>query len=473
LAISLAESLRFWLARTELMARRHPRTVSSAVATLLLGTAVTAMGVAPLALVDTSAPPQRLVTQMLQPERLQPQIEAMDLSTLSLHRSDTTRRGDTVDSLLKRLGVDDPQAAAFLRSDAMTQQILQGHDGKLIRAELKHAAGSALLQRLVVKGPPASAERRESHYSRISIERTDQGLQAHAEELPLQAEARLGSGTIETSLFAAADDAGLPDAVTVRMAEIFGSDIDFRRELRRGDTFAVVYESLSADGEPASWLPEAGRVLAARFINKGERHEAIWFQGGSERGAYYGANGLSKTRSFLSSPLTFSRVSSGFAMRFHPILQKWRAHLGVDYAAPTGTPVRAVGQGEVEFAGVQNGYGNVVVVKHSQERSTVYAHLSRIDVRQGAKISQGATLGAVGATGWATGPHLHFEFKVKGQQMDPVQIARSSETVALTAEARARFQQTARAALDQLNAVDLSVASRAGSAPGAALALSR
>ena len=141
----------------------------------------------------------------------------------------------------------------------------------------------------------------------------------------------------------------------------------------------------------------------------------------------------------MSSPLAFSRMTSGFAMRFHPILQTWRAHLGVDLGAPTGTPVRTVGNGVVTFAGVQNGYGNVITIGHSGGRETVYAHLSRIDVTKGANVTQGAVIGAVGATGWATGPHLHFEFKVKGQQVNPAEIARASEANELSPAARARF----------------------------------
>jgi murein DD-endopeptidase MepM/ murein hydrolase activator NlpD len=193
-------------------------------------------------------------------------------------------------------------------------------------------------------------------------------------------------------------------------------------------------------------------VRAARFDNDGHTHEAVWFQDGDQRGGYYGPDGQSKARMFLASPLAFSRVTSGFSMRFHPILQQWRAHLGVDYGAPTGTPVRTVGAGTVEFAGVQNGYGNVVIVRHAGDRSTVYAHLSRIAVARGASVSQGDTLGAVGSTGWATGPHLHFEFKFGSRQVDPVKVARGSEAVTLTAEARPRFNAIAATARDQLTA---------------------
>ena len=160
----------------------------------------------------------------------------------------------------------------------------------------------------------------------------------------------------------------------------------------------------------------------------------------SSKGAYFDLTGRSKTRAFLASPLAFSRVTSGFAMRFHPIHKTWRAHLGVDFGAPTGTPVRTVGEGVVNFAGVQNGYGNVVQIQHAGDRQTVYAHLSRIDVRKGQRVEQGQLIGAVGATGWATGPHLHFEFKVKGQQVDPMVVARASEALQLSPQALASFR---------------------------------
>jgi murein DD-endopeptidase MepM/ murein hydrolase activator NlpD len=196
-------------------------------------------------------------------------------------------------------------------------------------------------------------------------------------------------------------------------------------------------------------------VLAARFINQGKAHEALWFQDGNERGAYYAPDGRNKARSFLASPLAFSRVSSGFAMRMHPIHQTWRAHLGVDYAAAAGTPVRAVSEGAVEFAGVQGGYGNVVVVRHGNNRSTLYAHLSRIGVQKGQHISQGQPLGQVGSTGWATGPHLHFEFKLDGRQMDPVKMARNSEAQVLSAASRRGFELQVHDAQAQLAAAEL------------------
>jgi murein DD-endopeptidase MepM/ murein hydrolase activator NlpD len=192
-------------------------------------------------------------------------------------------------------------------------------------------------------------------------------------------------------------------------------------KLKEGATFSVVYESLAADGEPVTWgNASAGRVLAAEFVNKNAAYSAMWFKDGEGKGSYFGLDGQSKQRTLLSSPLEFSRVTSGFAMRMHPILNTWKQHNGVDYGAPQGTPVRTVGDGVVEFAGWQNGYGNVVHVKHNGDLTTVYAHLSRIEVRKGQHVDQGQSLGAVGMTGWATGPHLHFELKVHDLQVNPL-----------------------------------------------------
>jgi hypothetical protein len=170
------------------------------------------------------------------------------------------------------------------------------------------------------------------------------------------------------------------------------------------------------------------------------------------KGGYYNLAGESLRRAFLTSPMAFSRVTSGFSMRFHPILQTWRAHLGVDYGATTGTPVRTVGDGVVEFAGVQNGYGNVVMVKHSGGNSTLYAHLSKINVRPGQRVQQGENVGLVGATGWATGPHLHFEFRVNGVHKDPLTLARSHAAVPLAAAYKPLFDQSAQLVRAQLSA---------------------
>lgn len=437
------------LDRANGLLQRHPRRLTGVVVSLLLGSAVTAFGVAPMA-PDASALPRRILTESVNPASLDAQLQALETHALELYRSDLTRAGDTADTILGRLGIDDPEAAAFMRRDPIARTLLEGRAGKMVRAEIVDGR----LVSMVARSAAASAEQMGTHFTRLTINRSDSGLRARVEQAQLDTQLKLGSGTIVTSLFAAADESGLPDAVTVQLAELFGSDIDFRRELKRGDTFSVLYETLTADDEPVLWNQAVGRVLAAQFVNAGKIHDAIWFDEpagvGRTKGAYFGLDGRSKARMFLSSPMAFSRVTSGFAMRLHPILNTWRAHLGVDYGAPTGTAVRAVGEGTVEFAGWQNGYGNVVILKHGGDRETRYAHLSRIDVRRGQRVDQAQQVGAVGATGWATGPHLHFEFRVHGAVVDPVKIARQSEPMEISAAARSRFNEQAKAVRSQL-----------------------
>ena len=422
---------------------QHPKRVSAAVAALLLAGAGGAFAVASAVVSlgpDASLLPVREVTESVTPLPLAAQLEALDTHRFDLFRSDFSRANDTADTLLKRLGVQDSAAAAFMRADKLVSQNLLGRAGRNITVQ---ADQNNELVKLTARWSPDDS----GQFKRLVIEKQAQGFAARIESAPLQASTRLASGLIRTSLFAATDDARLPDSIGVQLAEIFSGDIDFHRALRKGDRFSLVYEALEGDGEPL----RVGRVLSAEFVNAGKTYQAMWFkEPGANKGGYYTLDGQSLRRAFLASPMEFSRVTSGFKMRFHPILQTWRAHLGVDYAAPTGTPVRTVGDGVVDFAGVQNGFGNVVFVKHNNGQVTVYAHLSRIAVRQGQRVSQGDNLGAVGATGWATGPHLHFEFRQNGRHQDPLTMARQSEAVPVTASAKPAFNQLAQSNRQQL-----------------------
>jgi murein DD-endopeptidase MepM/ murein hydrolase activator NlpD len=428
----------------------NPRKLTAAVAIGLAGFGATAYGIAAKG-PDAADLPRRIVTEDVTHDDIQSQLEALAEVDLELHRSDLTRPSDTADSLLRRLGVSDPEAAAFLRSDPVARKLLEGRAGKMVQVV---AGESGELNELVARYAAADSTLAATHFTRLKVSRVSGRLYATVETAPLASQVRLGSGTIVSSLFAATDESHIPDAIAVQLAEVFSTDVDFHRELRRGDTFSVVYEALTADGEPITWGSSGGRVLAAEFVNKGHPYSAIWFRDELGKAGYYDLDGQSKRRSFLASPMEFSRVTSGFSMRMHPILNQWRAHKGVDYGAPTGTPVRAVGDGIVEFAGWQNGYGNVIEIRHSNNRSTLYAHLSRIDVKRGQRVDQGAHIGAVGSTGWATGPHLHFEFKVAGVQRNPVAIAQSSEAVELAPAAKARFAEVASVFKSQLEAAE-------------------
>ncbi len=415
---------------------QHPKRLTAALAALLLSAgggafAVASFGPDPAELPVSTV--QENVPSLAGDDTLASLLDNMP--GYSLYRSDITRSTDTAESILERLGVADPAASAFLRSSDLVRNNLLRRTGRSLRAE---TTDDHRLQRLVARWAPDETP----NFKRLVIERgADGNFTARLESAPLSVGTRLAGGVIRSSLFAATDAANIPDNVAVQLAEIFSGSIDFRRSLRKDDHFSVVYETLEADGEPL----RTGRVLSAEFNNHGKRHDALWFQdAGAAKGTYYTLDGQSLRRAYLTSPVAFTRISSGFAMRLHPIQQTWRAHLGTDMAAPSGTPVRTVGQGVVEFAGVQNGYGNVVYVKHANQHVTVYAHLSRIDVRKGESIEQGETIGAVGATGWATGPHLHFEFRVNGQHQDPMSIARQSEPAQpVSAAGRKAFEQLA------------------------------
>ena len=316
--------------------------------------------------------------------------------------------------------------------------------------QARTSADGSLVE-LVARYPAENTEQAKTHFTRLSVSREQNHWISRIEAAAFTSHPRMASATIQTSLFSATDDARLPDSVAAQMAEIFSTDIDFHRELRKGDRFSLLYESLWADGQPVAWNDGAGRILAAEFINKGRSHHALLFDGGSGgRSGYFAADGSSKRRAFLASPMEFSRVTSGFANRFHPILQTWRQHLGVDYGAPTGTPVRSLGDGVVDFAGWRNGYGNVVEVRHGNERSTLYAHLSAMNVKKGERVSQSQRIGAVGSTGWSTGPHLHFEFRVRGQHQDPLLVARTSEPAQIDAAAKLRFTELVKVQQDKL-----------------------
>lgn len=437
--------------RVQQWVSQHHRGLVSAVVLALAGFGATAFGIAPMA-PDAADLPRHIVTESVTHTDIESQLEALAAHELELYRSDLTRSSDTADSLLRRLNVADATAAAFVRRDPVARKLLSGRAGKMVQV---HTNASGDLEELVARYPAEAPEQISTQFTRLRIIREQGRFSTHVETAPLAVQTRMGSGVILSSLFAATDEARIPDSVSTQMAEIFAADLDFHRELRQGDTFAVVYEALTADGEPITWNQSSGRVLAAQFSNSGKLHSAIWFKDAANgRGGYFDLNGQSKRRAFLTSPMQFSRVTSRFAMRLHPIQQTWKQHNGVDYGAPTGTPVRTVGDGVVEFAGWRNGYGNVVIVKHSNERSTVYAHLSRIDVKTNQHVDQGARIGAVGATGWATGPHLHFELKVKGQHQDPLIFAKASEPVTIAPGAKAQFVQVAQVVKTQLKSAE-------------------
>ena len=320
------------------------------------------------------------------------------LAPLQYVREDQFQRGDTLAGFLGRLGIEDSLIARLARAPALRAL----RPGTYVRADV------------LADGTPKSMSFMTGRDTLVRIVHEGDTFRALEEQAALETRVMMKASVIRSSLFAATDAAGIPDSIAMQLADVFGGDIDFLRDLRKGDRFSVVYELHHLGGRPV----RAGRLLAAEFVNQGRTLRAVHFGAG-----YYAPDGRNLRKAFLRAPLEFSRVSSGFGMRKHPIHTGWRAHKGIDYAAPTGTRVRAVGDAVVEYAGLKGGYGNVVVLRHNGQYSTVYAHLSRIAVRRGARIAQNDTIGFVGQTGWATGPHLHYEFRIGGEARNPFSIA--------------------------------------------------
>lgn len=325
-------------------------------------------------------------------------------------RNERILRGDTIAELLRRLNVEDPAASDYLRKDKSAEGLRRLPVGKEIQAETD-ANGALLALRYL-----------GSDASQVVIEKSGNSFMTRV--LPALAERRVQvrTGEIKSNLYAATDEVGLPDPAANQLADIFGGDIDFHRDLRKGDKFTVIYEMTYINGEAA----RTGRILSAEFVNHGQTYRAAYFQTTEYTGNYYSPEGKSMRKAFMRSPIEFSRVSSGFSKsRFHPVLNKWRAHKGVDYAAPIGTKVKVTSDGTVAFVGKQGGYGNVVMVNHQGRYTTVYGHLSRFagGLRKGQHVGQGQIVGYVGMTGMTSGPHLHYEFKQSGIQRDPLKVA--------------------------------------------------
>lgn len=254
--------------------------------------------------------------------------------------------------------------------------------------------------------------------NRLLIERTEEGFLANKELIEYEIELAKVSGVIKSSLFETVADCNEGPVLAVNLAEVFSCEINFITEIRQGDSFEVIVEKLYRDGEFNGY----GKMLAANFVNRGKPYEAFLFADKDGKLRYYNANGEALQRFLLKAPLSFTRVSSGFSMnRRHPVFGDVRPHQGVDYAAPTGTPVKAVGDGVVVRAGWGNGYGNMIVIKHAAGLESQYAHLSGFarGLGAGSKVTQGQTIGYVGATGTATGPHLDFRLKQGDHWIDP------------------------------------------------------
>ena len=358
-----------------------------------------------------------------------PQIQSIDDGSFDFWREERIGRGDTLQGLLSRLGVDGEEARQVLAGARTSPSLGRLIPGRSVLARVT-SGGQLMLFRYLV-----------SDQTLVTVTRAGGEFQIREQQVALEAREIMRSGEIEGSLFGATDAADVPDRIASEMAEALSGDIDFHKDLRRGDHFSVVYEAFYLDGQ----LVKTGRLLATEFVNQGKAYQALYFKDAQGRDGYYSPDGQSMKRAFLKSPMPFSRISSGFSSaRFHPVLQTWRAHKGIDYAAPTGTPVRAVADARINFVGVQGGYGNLVVLQHQGSYSTAYGHLSRFGkgLRRGASVAQGQVIGYVGATGVATGPHLHYEFRVNNVQKNPLALNLPT-SYPLDSRARAQFASQA------------------------------
>ena len=369
------------------------------------------MGVVAAMAVAPGAPVASIALDTVVETLATPAAEALGDDALPFAHDVRVQAGDTLPTIFARMGIADAEALAF---------VLDSKEGKAAVRELRR--GQSVTGLIHSDGRVASISLPLGDTERLRIERGVGGelrIVPQASQ-PLTALVEMRTGVIRHSLHRATDEANLPDGITSKLIELFSTEIDFHTDLHKGDRFSVVYEMLHDQGVPV----RAGRVLAAEFINRGVKHVVVLHRGTDGGEEYYTAEGRSLRQGFLRSPMEFSRITSGFGRRLHPIHKSWRAHNGVDYGAPIGTPVRAVADGVVDFADRQGGYGNLLVLRHQGKYSTAYAHLNGFarSVKPGAKIRQGDVVAYVGSTGWSTGPHLHYEIRIDDVPQDPMQI---------------------------------------------------
>ena len=403
-------------------------------------TVLTAFGVAP-----DSAPTAVASTTVVQEVPL-PEYVPQAQPPQRYVTQERVLRGDTVAALFERLGIHDDDAMRFLKADATGRALFRGLvPGRVLQAETDEDGTLSALRYFA--GPT----------SLIEVTRTPSGFAARQRAIADTPRRVYKSATIHSSLFAAADGANIPDAIAMQLVRIFSTDIDFHADLRKGDSFSVVYEMIYEAGE----LVAPGRILEARFTNAGHEYYAVLFPDEDGHDAYYSLDGSNRAKGFLRSPVEFSRISSGFGSRFHPIFKNWRQHTGVDFAAPQGTPVVASADGTVVSAGWHGGYGNAIEIRHGGSVTTLYGHLSRFasGIKAGVHVHQGERIAYVGMTGWATGPHLHYEYRVAGVFQDPLKVALPKASP-VPAQLRARFAQVAADARATIDLVSSAPAAR-------------
>ena len=394
-----------------------------------------------------ATPPEEAKAQAAAAPTAAPVEPDPGLAVPSRWRDHTVKKGEALSQVLKTLGVDKADRAKVVAAAKGTAALTKLKAGQKLRGRLDGDGGLLELQ--------LELDRK----TRVHVELRDDDYQIHTVDRPVEKRLAQTSAVIQSSLFVDGQGAGLSDAQIMELAAIFGWDVDFVLGLRPGDRFSLIYEAEYLDREKV----DDGAILAAEFVNQGRRYRAVRFEDDDGTLGYYAPDGTSKKQEFLRSPLKLARVSSGFSLsRAHPILNTRRAHKGVDYSAPTGTPVKATGAGLVTFSGQKNGYGNVIELQHGEKYTTLYGHLSRFadGLRVGEPVKQGQVIGYVGQTGLATGPHLHYEFRVAGEHRDPLST-KLPTAVPLDGQDLAAFRKRAAPLLVQLERMERTMIARA------------
>lgn len=359
------------------------------------------------------------------------------VETDPLHRTIQVANGDTLSTVFAKVG---------LPATALHQVLSSSKDAKQF-TRLK--VGQALEFKLSPDGQLERLHSKLSDLESIALEKSDKGFSFKRELVKPEVQTTYAHGVIRSSLFLSAKRAGLSHSLTMDLANVFGYDIDFAMDIREGDEFELIYEEKVVNGKQVG----TGNILSARFTNRGKTFTAVRYTNKQGTTSYYNANGESMRKAFIRTPVDFARISSRFSTgRRHPVLNKIRAHKGVDYAAPRGTPIKAAGDGRVTLAGRHGGYGNAVIIQHGQRYRTLYAHMQGFakGMRNGASVKQGQIIGYIGTTGLSTGPHLHYEFQINGVHVDPLsQKLPMADPIARNE--KARFMQLSKPLMAQMD----------------------
>lgn len=350
------------------------------------------------------------------------QADQLSNADQTVYTTAHVRANDTVESLLRRLQVTDPQQLRQLSAKADLRALVTGDPGRVVSAQVSNLGELQSLQgRLPGLKPATDGAKGAREWRQLTVKATAQGWDVQTQARIVQPALHVASGVVKSTFFAAADAAGLPHSVATQLVNVFATQIDFRRSLHSGDRFNVVYRVYQAQGQTLA----DGRLVSAQFVNQGHDYRTVWFdaKGDEKASGYYAPNGDSLGRSFLLSPLPYDRVTSGWGWRTNPVMHFHEFHKGIDLAVPVGTPVKTIADGRVVYAGWGTGYGKYVKVEHPGGFATIYSHLSAFKVHVGEQVKQSQVVALSGNTGWSTGPHLYFQFFVHGTPVNPLNLA--------------------------------------------------